>query len=182
MALKHLTDKEIQDYLDGNLSQEKNLIVKQHLDFCESCQSEFNEYKNLYAGLKNDADVSLSPNFSKSVISKIQQEAPTTFNIRFRDILLSIMGLLFAVGTTLYYVDFKPVMKSLNKSLKQPIDNSTAIFSSLKQALETLNVDFNLIVFAGLILLIIIAVDHFLYRNKDKLFSFLKTIPNFCFL
>jgi len=82
------------------------------------------------------------------------------------------MGLLFAVGTTLYYVDFKPVMKSLNKSLKQPIDNSTAIFSSLKQALETLNVDFNLIVFAGLILLIIIAVDHFLIVNKDKLFPF----------
>ena len=174
MALRHLTDTEIQDYLDENLSQKQTSVLKQYLESCDSCQNELSKYQYLYTGLKNDADINLSPNFSQFLISKIREESTEIFHIAFRDILFSIIGLLIAVGTTLYYVGLKPLAASFNSMLKPQVDNSIAIFSTFKQLLAGLNININLLVFAGLILLIIIALDRILYKYRDKLRSFLK--------
>ena len=179
MAVTHLTDAEMQDYLDGNLSQKQVAIFMKHLKTCNSCQNELHEYKNLYTELKSDAEIQLSANFSKSVISKIQQESPTISYARFRDILLSIIGLIIAVGITLYFVDLKPLTKSFSNIINPLVDSAIVIFTNVQNYMSILNIDINLFVVAGLILLVIIAIDHILYRHKDKLFSLLKTLPTF---
>ena len=182
MALKHLTDADIQDYLDGNLSQKQTSNVTQHLDTCNSCKNELSKYKSLYSELRTDTGISLSTNFSKSVISRLQGESTEVFYLRFWDVFLSVIGLVFAVGTTLYFVDFKPLAKPFTDILQPQIDFSILIFTNLKGVLAELNIDINLFVFAGLILLVIIALDHVIYRHKDKLVSFVKTPPSCCHL
>ena len=82
MAVKHLTDAEIQDYLDGNLKQEHVFIVTQHLEACELCQKELHQYKILYSELKSDIDINLSPNFANTVSAKLRKESPDSASRR----------------------------------------------------------------------------------------------------
>ena len=182
MVLRHLIDTEIQDYLDGNLPPIQAKIMEEHLESCNSCQNELSQYRSLYMELKNEIGINLSPNFSKSVISKIQQQSPETFYIRIRDIFLSIIGLLVAVSTSIYVVDFKPLAKAFTNIFSPQIDDSIEVFSNIKELLVGLNINVILFIFAGVVLLVIIAIDRMIFRHKDKLFAFLRTPPTLCHL
>ena len=149
MALNHLTDSDIQNYLDGNLTHKQISTIEQHIADCESCKNEVANYHELYQGLKEDTGFKLSPNFSQSIILKIQGDLPITFHIRIRDVFLSVIGLIFALGITLYYVDFKPLIKVFSNNFSAQIGNSIAVVSNMKGLHEGLNLDFNLFLFAG---------------------------------
>lgn len=177
MAINHLTDTEIQDYLDGNLAGEKESSVMWHLDECQACQHEMNRYKRLYTELKSDADIELSPNFSTAVMSKLHRESSAVFQVRFRDILLSILGLIVSLGTMVYYVDFKSIMKSFDGIFQPNRYFKPEFISGARDLFSGFKMDSNLIIFAGLILLIFVVVDHIITRHKDKLLSFLKMVP-----
>lgn len=78
MELRHLTDEEIQDYLDGNVPS-GNRYVQEHLRKCERCRKALLEYQSLYLGLKKDGVLNflqifqkwLSQNFQKNKLSNL---------------------------------------------------------------------------------------------------------------
>ena len=50
MALNHLTDEQIQEYLDGNVS--KNSWIAGHLKSCGDCEEQIDDYSSLYSALE----------------------------------------------------------------------------------------------------------------------------------
>ncbi len=182
MALKHLSDTEIQDYIDGNLSQKQTAILNDHLCTCKKCQKELDEYQVLFTELKKEPTINLSTHFTKTIISKINQESTETFNISLRDILLSVLGLILAIGTTFAFVDVKTLLKSFNSMFKPQVDSGITIFTKFQQLMAAMNIDINLFLFAGIILLIILLIDHVVYRHRHKLISFMRTQSIFCHL
>jgi len=177
MALEHLTDQNIQDYLDRNLSADQSAKVRQHLNECAACRSQFEVYQKLYSELSAEVSVALSPAFVTAIMQKIQQEAPITFHIKIRDILLSVLGLLFAVSTTFYFVDLKSIYVSIEKSLKPQLQSLQIIFVKAIALISELDININLFLFAGLVLLILILTDRLIYRYKDKISSLMKILP-----
>ena len=167
MALRHLTDEEIQNYLDGNTSQQ-DIIVEDHLGTCGYCQNILKQYQSLYVGLKDDQSFKLSSSFAKSIISKLWAEPLVKPRFNYSDILLMVAGIIIALGTTLYYVDLKPLVEIMtNISLPQVEFNST-LLASVKSLLASLNRSLSLLAFVGLILLIIAAIDHIVFQPKYK--------------
>jgi len=177
MMSEHLTDEQIQDYLDENLSQEQKTIIERHIQTCQKCQTELAQYRNLYTRLKSDVTFDLSPGFSIRVMKTIRAEARKAFLARLWNLLLPVLGIAVGIGAMIYYVDFKPFVKIFADSLNPARYVDSAVVSNLNQILVRLNVNLNLIVFAGLSLLVVILIDQLLSRHKEKFFSYMKILP-----
>ena len=179
MATGHVTDQEMQDYLDGNLPQEEVSIFRGHLQSCQKCQTELTQYRALYSELQAEVAFELSPDFSASVMKSIRAEAKKVILVRLWNLLLPIIGIGIGVGVLIYYVDFKPFAKAFSDSLNPSRYFDSTVLTNLDDVLSKLKVNLNLIVFAGLSLLAVILIDHLLSRHKEKLFSYLKMLPVF---
>lgn len=179
MATTHLTDEQIQDYLDGNLSHNEESIFKGHIQSCHKCQSELAQYQNLYIGLNEDVAFNLSPGFTSAVMKAVQAEAKKAFLARLWNVLLPIIGIAVGIGVMVYYVDLKPFIKIFRDSLNPNRYFDNTALTSLTDVLSKLNVNLSLIVFAGLSLLAVILIDQLLSRRRQKFFSYLKMLPVF---
>jgi anti-sigma factor RsiW len=175
--MTHLTDEELQNYLDGNISPSQASIFEQHLESCKKCQVELEHYQSLYAGLKDDTALALSPDFSNAVIKAVHAEAKKAFLARLWNMLLPVLGIAVGIGVMVVYVDFKPFLKAFGDSLNPTRYFDNAVLTNLNEVLGKLNVNLNLIVFAGLSLLAVIGIDQVLSRHKEKFFSYLKILP-----
>jgi hypothetical protein len=66
MKDRHLSDEQLQDFLDGNLSADHPLSA--HLHACPRCREALAAYKTVYAGLTEDPGFELAPDFAESVM------------------------------------------------------------------------------------------------------------------
>jgi hypothetical protein len=172
-------DEELQNYLDGNMSPSQVPIFEQHIQDCKKCQAELAHYQNLYAGLKEAKGFALSPDFSHSVMKAVRAEAKKAWLARLWNVLLPVLGIAVGIGVMVYYVDFKPFIKAFGDSLNPSRYFDNSVLTSLTEILSKLNVNLNLIVFAGLSLLAVIGIDQLLSRHRAKFFSYLKILPVF---
>jgi len=177
MATAHVTDQQIQDYMDGMLPYDQAAILEGHIQSCQKCQTELAHYQGLYAGLKDDAAFALSPGFSNAMIKAVRAEAKQAWLARLWNLLLPVLGIAVGIGVMVIYVDFKPFIKAFEDSLNPARYFDNAVLTSLTDVLSKLNVNLNLIVFAGLSLLVVILIDQLLSRHKAKFFSYLKILP-----
>ena len=177
--MTHLTDEELQNYLDRNIPHHQVSIFEQHLESCQKCQAELEHYQSLYEGLKKDKGFALSPDFSNSVMNAVRAEAKKALLARLWNLLLPVIGIAVGIGVMVYYVDFKPFIKAFEDSLNPNRYFDNTALTSLTEILSKLNVNLNLIVFAGLSLLAVILIDQLLSRHKAKFFSYMKMLPVF---
>ena len=167
MARAHLTDEDIQNGLDGNLLQ-RDPQTAQHLETCKTCHSRLQQYRQLYHELKKEPNFALSDCFVKSVLSKLPTEKvsphPST------EIVLFILGALFALGTTVYFVDMKPVVEILGRITLPKTGIRTTLLIPIKNLLSHLNGNLPLLFFAGLVLLTVGILDRILSKWRQLKF------------
>jgi predicted anti-sigma-YlaC factor YlaD len=171
MALRHLTDEEIQDFLDGNLSPQNALSIQTHLGSCPACQQTLKQYQGLYAGLKSDQGFVLSPDFAKSVISKLPAEAKAKSILDYAKTFLSVLGALFVVGVTLHFVGLRQLGRAWSHAFLPQYELSSTIIASIKSVLIGLNGNVGLLILALLALSIIAGLDHFVLQPKYRRIS-----------
>jgi hypothetical protein len=177
--MTHLTDEELQNYLDGNIPSSQISIFEQHFERCAQCQLELEQYRHLYVDLKKDEAFNLSLNFSDAVMQAVQSRAKKAWLARLWNILLPVIGIAVGIGAMFYYVDFKPFLKVFADSMNPGKYFDSGVLSELNQVLAKLNLNLNIIVFAGLSLLAVILIDYLISRHKGKLFSYLRMLPVF---
>lgn len=171
MQLKHLTDEEIQDYLDGNLSQEIALLAQQHLQVCQRCREALKQYEGLYLELKEDKGFELSKGFPKAVLRRLPAEGEAESRFGFVNTLLVILGIIISVGVTLYYVDLRPLGNAFAHLLPHR-EFGLGVLDFIKGILVGLNGNLGLLVLAVLTLLIIGGLDRLFFQPKHKRISF----------
>ncbi len=171
MSLRHLTDDEIQEYLDGNLSPQDASLFETHLKSCPHCHESLRQYQSLYIGLTNDRGFNLSKNFTESVISRLPVEAEVKSLFNYANIFLTILGIVITLGITFYYVDLKSLGKAISRVLIPQYEFGSAFVASVKSFLVGLNGNLSLLAFAGLTLLIIAALDRALVQPRYRRIS-----------
>jgi hypothetical protein len=171
MQLKHLSDEEIQDYLDGNLSQEIALLAQQHLQVCQRCREALKQYESLYVELKEDKGFELSKGFPKAVLRRLPAEGEAESRFGFVNTLLVILGIIISVGVTLYYVDLRPLGKAFAHLLPHR-EFGLGLLDFIKGVLVGLNGNLGLLVFAVLTLLIIGGLDRLILGPRYRRPSF----------
>jgi len=99
--MKHLSDEEIQIYLDKSDSS-KRTEIHEHLTACRTCRGRVKQYERLYSRLSTlDIAHTLPPDFAPSVMEKVKVSSTSGF--AWLDYLLFALGSIGSIAMTLYY-------------------------------------------------------------------------------
>ena len=167
MELRHLTDEEIQDYLDGNIPEGDELIQK-HLRRCERCRKALLEYQSLYQGLKDDRGFKLPAGFPKAVLSKLPEEESVKARFKYYEFAFILLGILVAGFVSLQFMNLRPLIQTLSGIPMPKFGFIHTFFNSFETLLKALNIEGSLIFFAALAILIISALDYVILHPKQK--------------
>lgn len=167
MELRHLTDEEIQDHLDGNVTP-GNKFIQEHLRTCERCRKALLEYQNLYLGLKKDRGFELPANFPKEVISKLPEEKIARSPSKYYEFLLIVIGIAVAGYASLQFIDLRPLIHGISGDQILDFRFISLFLDSFESVLKALNINSSLIIFSALTLLIIKALDYIILHPKEK--------------
>lgn len=166
MSLKHLSDNELQEYLDGNISNNV-AFIQQHLESCPQCREALAQYQTLYLRLKDESEFQLSGKFKSSVIARLQRkEARPTTSLVAK--ILTAAGLIFAIVISFFIFDMKPFLKPIYEPFTDFFSRSsiTSIFSGIS---SSLNGNYTLILSSILVFMIIALIDRIAIRRISRL-------------
>jgi hypothetical protein len=163
--MKHLTSEDIQNYLDGQLSNTKKYDIFNHIGQCFFCRNEIENYQDLYFALAEEPSENLSPDFDRKVMIHIEKYTPKTSMFSNSTILCAALSILAGILISTYYTGLQPYVKVLSYS-------HSIIFKMIQPLYQLLDIIFSNVISefsaVGLIIIFILSlVDHFIIQKKD---------------
>lgn len=137
MSVVRLTDEQVFDYLDGNLSPEERQAVEWQIALSEENRKLVEEYRALYGQLETPEVYSMPPSFEQSVLDQIaiSRRQSRWFS---RLTIAAVLAFVIAAGIVLYRaIDFEPLAGWLMQlsfeapSLSGLTTGTTAIFADV---------------------------------------------------
>lgn len=125
MKSEHLTDKQIQEYLDAG--KHKDQIIQKHISICEECRRLVEIYSALYRDLAAPVSAAIPIGIADSVLVRIPAYERRAKKTEYMNILLFIgLGVLL-LGVTQYFTDLLPVGRDMLNSLVPSLDLQNGI-------------------------------------------------------
>jgi len=110
----HLSDDQIQNYLDNPQSSDREKI-DQHLSRCSICQQTVNQYCVLYADLKIDFTPVFSKNFSRNVTTALSGSEETRWQKYESGFIVAFF--LIGIAVSLYFLNPLPHLTSAGSAI-----------------------------------------------------------------
>jgi len=167
MQLKHLTDEEIQDFLDGNLSEEITVSIRRHLEGCALCRQTVKQYQSVYSGLGREEGFELSKGFAKSVVKMLPAQRGARSSFGLLNVCLTVLAVIVAAGVTIRYVDLRPLGSALSHLLPGP-QLGSGMLAFVEDLLIGLNGNLGFLILGVLTLVIIGGLDRFLLQPRYR--------------
>ena len=157
MTRDHLSDEQIQAYLDGQLSINTNKI-EEHLESCPGCQKNLMVYREVYTSLGTDHLPALPKNFSKGVVSAVSGKSESLWQKLESGSILSFF--LISIALCFYFLNPLPQILKAGSSMIHFVGE---LFND---ALAMFNGNVPLMIIALVILFLIEVLDRRLLRSK----------------
>jgi hypothetical protein len=171
MAVRHLSEDQIQEYLDNTIVSGKQDIIT-HLDSCPICRSRVKEYETLFLQIKETEPEFLPADFASKVMTAIETESSGIGQRSTWSVIFVILGTLVGLITIGYFVNLRPLADLFNVSdVRQYC--SVILFDGIKDITGLFNVDIGTILYVGLTLIVIAAIDIIIRHNRRRPVSFL---------
>jgi len=153
----HLSDEQIQDYLDNRISDNSSSLTN-HLSQCAQCRDQLTLYRELYLLLGKDAVPKLSLDFADRVVAQLPAAGSRRWEKLESGFIAAIILVTLAVST--YFVNPLPLLIETGKSLwhSLPFQNS--------DLLTKLNGNLSLLLIVILIFLLVEVFDKKLLKHK----------------
>jgi hypothetical protein len=113
MGIVHLSDDQIQAYLENKEQQNSEIML--HLESCHECQKNVQIYQNIFYGLKEAETPPLSNYFSNAVTAHLEKYQERRARLWEGIILFFIF--LFAIVVSFYFVNPVPTVLDIGKLL-----------------------------------------------------------------
>lgn len=165
MSTQHLSDTQIQDWVEGNLSDAS--AAARHLENCPHCQAEVATYRELFQELEKPAEFSLSPDFAVNVTRQIQTDGHR-FSSQWWSWLLITCGFLLGIGINVYYLGAETIFSGMER-FKDSFVRILLTFEFVKRAAVSLNFNQSLIFVAVLVLVCTFLLDRFVLQHRKSL-------------
>ncbi len=170
MAIDHLTDQQIQDYLDGNLTEDAHKI-EEHIASCKACQAELARYKSLSTALSEDIGFELSPNFASEVVASIQEKGAERFFFRLSHIILWATGVLAGIALLIRFTDIENAFYGFAALGESGEGFVNVIATSFQKLIESTGLDIRLVGMVAVVLLGVYLVDRLIMRTRRNITS-----------
>ena len=170
MAIEHLTDEQIQDYLDGNLS-ESAAAIDEHIRSCNSCRAELDRYRSLSTALFEDIGFELSPDFASEVVASIEEKGAERFFFRLSHIILWATGILAGIAILIRFTDIEKAFSGFAIFGETGESFINVIVTSFRNVIQSSGIDLR---FAGMIVLVLLGVyliDRLITRARRNITS-----------
>jgi hypothetical protein len=167
MGLEHLTDEQIQDYVDGNLT-DNSAEIKQHMESCQTCQNELAKYKVITSMLSEDIGFELSPNFISNVVSSVEEEGAEKFLYKISHVIMWAAGILAGIAVLIRFTDIEKAFSGFAQIGEQGKGITATIASAFSDLFASTDMNFNLIGMAALVLVGIFLVDRLIARARKN--------------
>jgi hypothetical protein len=162
VAVKHLTDEEMQAFLDSEQSMIP--VQKQHLKTCDLCKQRLQQYKSLYLELGRPPVMRLSKEFEAKILQKTGLLKQADKNLRwFHWVLLAAVFLLSTV-ICLFVTGFEHWIK-LHAGLSESLQVTREGFTNIPLVQH----NYNLLLVSILILSAISLFDRIYINRLRKL-------------
>lgn len=169
MAVRHLSDEEIQECLEDKHRASFRRLEK-HVQTCAHCQAQLQQYQNLFSALKHEPKVNLRFDFADAVIAKVKVSADEAFNL---PIWLAFLGTTIGVATTLYFVGLEKLTNFFT-TLQGYFAFDWHVISTINKYLSDLHLNLGLLALAIFIIAMMSIIDRFVFQSRHKLISFFK--------
>jgi hypothetical protein len=161
LALNHLSDNDIQDFLDGNLP-EREAQISRHCRECQSCREEIETYRLIYGQLPALVTEESAPDLCHRVLSALHRDSHLSGRAAVWDRLT-----VFAAAAACLAVSVLLLGWSTLARLTPDLIAGLRSFAQLADLAGLgLVFDDNSIVFAALALLVLMAADRLLRKHR----------------
>jgi anti-sigma factor RsiW len=161
MGLSHLTDEQIQDYLDGNLP-DCEVVIRSHIENCDSCLQKLDNYRFLYNSLSRIPQPELPVGFAGRVTEKVlsgRQSGEQLIGWGRLALILSFAG---CIAGSIILLDWSSLWNFATTSLRSSTASLVRICLSSDLAGAGLNP--TLLLLAFFVLAVMIIMDRLLMR------------------
>ncbi len=121
--MNHLTDDQIQSYLDGEYQSDQS-DIENHLNTCIDCQMSLNEYKELFNAVQMQSAPTLSGDFSKKIIARLNDAKDKKWRIFENAVVVFIM--ITGIFSVIYFsnlINITGYFKTIDFSVFSDIGN-----------------------------------------------------------
>ncbi len=169
MNEKHLTDDQLQEYLDGNLSDSDPCV--RHLKSCPSCQRALDNYRALYGALETEPGFKLSPEFIDKVISQLPEgKTPaikeTKGRAKIYDRIIAFASIAAVMAAAFYFINPVTLIKSVFGWTDQSFSSGNQILNSLSGYFSGLGINPMMFLLTALTIITIAVIDYIISRRK----------------
>jgi len=165
MSLNHLTDRQIQRYLDHTRTED-NAAIMAHVAHCAKCQKAIQAYRAVYLELQSEPERSFSPAFEEAIIARVSPRADQKLHIR--KYLVStvpiIIGLVLPAGFFLRRYFQSTSFQFLNQTWV----SFRSLYDYGLDVLERLHINLEYLIPAAMILLFFSVFEKFILVSKHK--------------
>ena len=148
--MKHPEDFEIQEYIDGGLTDRREGI-KTHLMQCKSCREKARAYASLFRKISEEPIPDIAPSVINNVMSQIESEkAIETEKSIIPAWAVSLGGLVLAFIATAIFFDFSLMWEALQVSGLSQFYNDFVTSTGLQKYAWGIYIIFALLFVAGL--------------------------------
>lgn len=177
MAARHMTDDEIQAYLETGTSA-LDQVFDSHLMECRSCRERVESYRAMFGALGEERGFELSPGFAEAVTARIAVEQAAGAKRRWQGILWSLLGVMASFAAMAVFMDLGAFWNRLAAVLGPSVEEGTRAFGETRKAVESFDglqqtvasdggSTLIIIVFCLLILGAVAGADHLLFRGRQ---------------
>lgn len=165
----HLTDDQLQAYLDGTLAETD--AVEVHFASCPHCRQALEVYRQLYAAIEEEAAPELSPDFVDRVMTRLPESEFTADaevfagGFRLRDSLAFIVAIMAAIAAAVYFLNPVTLFRSVEDVSAPSLADNTYLSAFLKD-LSGLHLDVSIVLFTILTFLGIALIDRILAHRR----------------
>jgi anti-sigma factor RsiW len=170
MTARHLTDFEIQDYLDGNRSTSRS-DIREHLNACKVCRQKVAEYQQLYSNLADDQNLVLPNDFADRVLAHVQPVSQAKRISKWWLALLVLGTLGLSIGITIYFTGSQKIISGLSNLSDIFLNMFSTLISSFKGLIALSGTSASLFILAAVVIGFVYLIDHFLLSDALKMHS-----------
>lgn len=180
MNSSHLTDDQLQSYLDRNPTAGG---IEDHLKSCARCRQALAAYRSLYSAMAEDPGVRLAPDFAEAVMARLPRreavaEHESIRRLNIRDSIAAFAAFMVFLAAAIYFL--KPTLLAGSLAGWFGLSNLSGnqFFNDVSGYITRLNINTALILFVLLALVGIGFIDHIItrHRRQQKPISYLISI------
>lgn len=161
--MRHLTDEEIQVYLDGMMENLDASLIS-HINTCGVCRKAIGQYSLLYTCLSDDSSFGVTTGLAPAVMKQLGLKRSPRRSLPF-EIILAAAGVVATMCVALAWLDLGPLARTIATALRSFAGLIAPVIEATGDYLAALNHGIVTLAVGLTVLLLMAALDAFISRK-----------------